>query len=325
MNKNPFICLNCSNNQMTETNNKIVCNNCNTSYPITNTVYDFLYNPTKDVIKEITGMAIENGYEAKDYLNFKVKLVDNAKKLDEKLNNTKNDYNQYYQQTLINFNQAFESIQNRFDFNGAQVLEIGACYDYYFLEPFKKLNAQCFGVNLHFNLTEEKEYQNFPIKVLADMNRLPFQDSFFDVIIISATSHHSNTPEKLISEIARVLRPGGACLMINDPIMGLFKSYGSKMVQSRHDHINENEYTISRYNRLFRANHLVSEHLFSRYHDQKLLEVKIHPDVRFAYLAQIVAKLWKIDFLRNALRKYFLYFAQSIFGFPMNVVLIKKL
>jgi SAM-dependent methyltransferase len=298
-----FKCLKCHSDKLLIQSLAVTCEACHESYPIHSEVFDFLYQPGPDIVKELTGMAVENGFEKDKYLDFKVKLVPASRGISEKLDSTQNDYNQYYQQTIINFNQAFNAIKDRYNFKGANVLEIGSCYDYYFLKPFKEMEANCFGLNLHFNLTSEEAFQNFPIKVLADMNNIPFQDSFFDVVVISATSHHSNTPEKLVSEIHRILKTGGASLIINDPINGLLKGLGSKMSHNRHDHINENEYTLSRYNKAFGDNNFEIHHLFSDYHDQKLLTAKIHPNIRFARLARVVASLWKINFIRNLLKK----------------------
>jgi SAM-dependent methyltransferase len=319
----PFICLKCKGTKLTESFSSITCDICSESYPKREGVYDFLFEPTNDVVKELTGMAIENGFAKEDYLKFKINRL-RPRTLDEKLESTKNDYNQYYQQTLMNFTQAFYVIRSRYDFKKARVLEIGSCFDYYFLKPFLDLGSTCYGLNLYFNIDEQEKFTNFPIKVLGDMNRIPFKNDFFDVVLISATSHHSNTPEVLLKEITRILKPGGASLIINDPIMGKLKVMGSKMIQGRHDHINENEYTLSRYNTMFKSNNLEAHHLFSAYHDQKLLKGGIHRDVRFSTIATIVSALWNVGAVRQFLKRFALPFAQSIFGFPMNVILYKK-
>lgn len=324
MNKYPFKCPACGHADFSEQNSHLKCTGCGTNIPFSHGVFDFLLNPTQDVVNELTGMALENKFEREKYLDFKIKLVENAPKLKNKLDVTKNDYNQYYQQTMINFQQAFNSIVDKYNFKKARVLEIGACYDYYFLQPFHERGAECYGLNIHFTITPEQQFQDFPVKVLADMNSLPFVAESFDVIVISATSHHSNTPEKLVSEIFRVLKPGGSCLMINDPIHGLIKKFGSDLTMNRHDHINENEYSLQRYNTMFRKNGFQINHLFSEYHDLKLLNARIHPQVRFAAVARAVSLTWKVSFIRQLLKKYGLWFAQTIFGFPMNVVLIKR-
>lgn len=322
MQKLGFKCVKCHHAELDILEADVLCPNCNARYPILNGVYDFLGAPSPDVIKEITGMALENGYSKENYMDFRVKTKEVPKTLDQKIEMTKEGHNQYYLQTKLNFDQAKKELGD--DFKGKRVLEIGACYDYYFLSPFKDQGAECFGLNLHYHITEEQEFKDFPVKVIGDMNLIPFVDQFFDVVIISATSHHSNTPEVLVDELYRVLKHGGHCLMINDPIDGLLKNIGSVAEYDRHDHINENEYGLIRYNKMFKKSGFKYKHLFSDYYDQKLLKAKIHPDTRFALIASLVAGLWKISAFRWLIKKYFLSIAQLIFGFPLNVVLYKR-
>lgn len=52
----------------------------------------------------------------------------------------------------------------------SRTLEIGYCYDYYFLNKFKNNQNDCFGFNIHFDLTNEEEYKLWPKKKLGDIN-----------------------------------------------------------------------------------------------------------------------------------------------------------
>ena len=53
--------------------------------------------------------------------------------------------------------------------------------------------------------------------VQGDARSIPFEDNMFDAIIMIAVIHHINPDEhlKVLSEIQRVLRPGGICLITN--------------------------------------------------------------------------------------------------------------
>lgn len=53
-----------------------------------------------------------------------------------------------------------------------------------------------------------KSYPNHEFKV-ADMHKLPFDDSSFDFVYSSLTVHYSSTPLEVYREIQRILRPGG--------------------------------------------------------------------------------------------------------------------
>jgi len=49
----------------------------------------------------------------------------------------------------------------------------------------------------------------------ADMYRLPMADASFDVAVIHQVMHYADRPEALITEVARVLRPDGALLIVD--------------------------------------------------------------------------------------------------------------
>ncbi len=62
--------------------------------------------------------------------------------------------------------------------------------------------------------------------VQADVLALPFEPETFDLAATSRTLHHVARPELLISELARVTRPGGGVLLIDqlaspDPLEGM--------------------------------------------------------------------------------------------------------
>jgi ubiquinone/menaquinone biosynthesis C-methylase UbiE len=49
--------------------------------------------------------------------------------------------------------------------------------------------------------------------LIADGNRLPFADAAFDLVLCNSVMHHIGNPGQLLSEIARVAKPGGAILL----------------------------------------------------------------------------------------------------------------
>jgi ubiquinone/menaquinone biosynthesis C-methylase UbiE len=48
---------------------------------------------------------------------------------------------------------------------------------------------------------------------VADGNQLPFRDRSFDLVVCNSVLHHFAEPGKLLAEIARVAKPGGAILL----------------------------------------------------------------------------------------------------------------
>jgi ubiquinone/menaquinone biosynthesis C-methylase UbiE len=48
---------------------------------------------------------------------------------------------------------------------------------------------------------------------IADANALPFPDATFDLVICNSVLHHMAEPERLLAEIARLVKPRGAILL----------------------------------------------------------------------------------------------------------------
>jgi ubiquinone/menaquinone biosynthesis C-methylase UbiE len=62
--------------------------------------------------------------------------------------------------------------------------------------------------------------------IVADGEHLPFETASFDVAGTLRTLHHTPRPELLVAELARVTRPGGTILVVDqlapaDPLVGL--------------------------------------------------------------------------------------------------------
>lgn len=51
------------------------------------------------------------------------------------------------------------------------------------------------------------------ILLVADGNCLPFADGVFDLVVCNSVLHHLEHPERVLAEMARVLRPAGAFLL----------------------------------------------------------------------------------------------------------------
>lgn len=52
----------------------------------------------------------------------------------------------------------------------------------------------------------------------ADFHDLPFADGYFDLAFIASAVHHTRRPEQVLSELLRVLRPGGLLWLDNEPV-----------------------------------------------------------------------------------------------------------
>ena len=72
-----------------------------------------------------------------------------------------------------------------------------------------------YGIDLSEKMLEvaKEKLGNRANLVLGDSEQLPFSDCFFDVVYFNDSFHHYPTPDKVLSEVCRVLKPGGIFVM----------------------------------------------------------------------------------------------------------------
>jgi SAM-dependent methyltransferase len=264
-------------------------------------------------------MAAEQKWPASDWQRVKRWEVARIPTLEERLNISKNEPGQYYQQTSASFSQAV-GVLSKSNFTIHRALEIGAEADYYFLSWFRDRGAECHAVNVFFQFVNH-DTQEWPERTLADMNCLPFREGVFDLVLLSATSHHSSDLDRTVREVARVLRPGGVALFLNDPIGGWLKRLGGPIShENRSELVHENEYSILKYYAAFRRHRFRVQYLFSDFYDRKLAGEALHPQMRFARLGKVLSGLWRIPAFRDVAKRHLLWAAHLVFGFPLNAI-----
>ena len=122
----------------------------------------------------------------------------------------------------------------------------------------------------HFYHTRDGE-PIWPERTLGDMNRLPYANEIFDIVLFSAALHHS--PDTLtMCEVARILKPDGIALVLSEQIGGWFKS--TTRYNHRNQLIHESYFYRSRYDSAFRAAGFTPKYLFSAFYDRKLRQGK---------------------------------------------------
>ncbi len=85
--------------------------------------------------------------------------------------------------------------------------------------------------------------------VLANSEKLPFADNYFDVVFSRSLIHHLPNPRKGVNEVARVLRPGGRAVFIDplsSPISYLPRKILSKTKYFSCEHKNFREEELTR-------------------------------------------------------------------------------
>ncbi len=92
---------------------------------------------------------------------------------------------------------------------GATVLDMG-CGDGYLLRKLsKKIRS---GTGIDERITPGKDgniiFRKFSIK-----RKIPFRNSTFDVVTMTAFIEHLDNPEKVLRDVNRVLKKGGLCII----------------------------------------------------------------------------------------------------------------
>ncbi|HEX5709203.1 MAG TPA: methyltransferase domain-containing protein [Pyrinomonadaceae bacterium] len=95
---------------------------------------------------------------------------------------------------------------------GASVLDVGCGAG--LLAPLKRKGVSLAGVDLSAECARAARRNGYDATARAELTRLPFADSTFDYVVSLDVLGHINFDEKrdVLSEIRRVLRPGGVTL-----------------------------------------------------------------------------------------------------------------
>jgi SAM-dependent methyltransferase len=70
-----------------------------------------------------------------------------------------------------------------------------------------------FGIDASFEAALHAKRTSGASPVVGDMTLLPFRDDTFDAVTSGETLEHLDDDEAAVAEIARVVRPGGACVV----------------------------------------------------------------------------------------------------------------
>lgn len=97
------------------------------------------------------------------------------------------------------------------DLTGRRVLEVG-CGPGKFLETVLGMGAEAFGVDISFAVDAARE--NFGVRpdvhlIQADVFRLPFVDSAFDLVFSLGVLHHTPDCRRAFEQLPRLAAPGG--------------------------------------------------------------------------------------------------------------------
>jgi ubiquinone/menaquinone biosynthesis C-methylase UbiE len=104
--------------------------------------------------------------------------------------------------------------------NGCRVLDV-ACGNGSFGEWFKsRLGAEMYGIDyspVAVDLCKQKGYAEVKL-VDLDKDPIPFEDNYFDLVILSAVVEHIMSPEEVLEQACRRLKPGGKVIVLTPNI-----------------------------------------------------------------------------------------------------------
>ena len=185
---------------------KITCNDCGAEYSLRNDL-GFLLNQdsSKVDIQEFWGELYKAAYSNHENITDAEEFKKDLDKL-EQLFITKNH--------LAVNEMPIENL------SGKKVLEIGpgaGAHSSLFAYKGAKMTAVDITPDRAVStsrklklLSDEKEHFVFN----ADSESLPFEDNSFDIVYSNGVLHHTNDTEKAISEVYRVLKPGGSAVIM---------------------------------------------------------------------------------------------------------------
>jgi 2-polyprenyl-3-methyl-5-hydroxy-6-metoxy-1,4-benzoquinol methylase len=106
----------------------------------------------------------------------------------------------------------FDQLLAGSDLRGLRLLDAG-CGTGYFSQRAISSGASVTSVDIGVNLLKEARKKGASQTVASDITRLGFADNSFDVVVSSECIEHTPSPETAVSELVRVLRPGGTLVV----------------------------------------------------------------------------------------------------------------
>lgn len=119
-------------------------------------------------------------------------------------------------------------------------LDIG-CNTGELVHAFKLLNIEAYGVDISEKAISyaRGSVQKYLSQVDVDLNPLPFSEKQFDLVIAHQVLQHLQRPSKLISEMYRVLKPGGIAFVMTPTPPLEARWWRTLRVQCDIEHIND--------------------------------------------------------------------------------------
>jgi SAM-dependent methyltransferase len=152
---------------------------------------------------------------------------------------------------------------------------------------------------------------------------LPFADGSLDLVITSATLHHSPDLDATIQGIRRVLKSGGRAIVVNEPVEGAAKRFGFNAGHDRDELIHEDPVTWTRWSNAIVSSGLSADHFMPAWFVDRVARGERLGALRFASLANALRPMLRRPTLADMLRIGGRVPGQRVLGLPLNAVLWK--
>jgi len=304
-------------------NGVLACSKCDISYPVKDGIPDLIREPSKTVQSERAAYA-----ESKRGILNRINGLSPKRRTDELLHIASMEHTgeQFQDTSRINLNGMLKMIHPE---PGQRLLELGAGSGWLTCS-WASLGYRCVATDISADLKLElspllmdREHVYFD-RIVADMTRLPF-GQVFDVVFVSASLHHAEDLYLSISEGARVLRPGGMFVIINEPMHGFIRRSGKHFIdQAAEDNpgINEQSFNYLQWRNAFRKVQLNPEYSFPPYY-RSMLSTTCESENASSF-KKIASCLWRSPLKRIVLSKPGMLISQLILGMNVCVIARKK-
>ena len=244
-------------------NAEIVCGACSASFPVRHGYCDLLHNPSEPVRREQAAQReIERRGPPPDPAAAAASIL--------RLPDGNPDAEEHA--PLVRY--AVSALCPR---GNETVLDLGAGLGWT-TAMFARAGCRCVLVDIYSTVLEAGRCfaGNGPYfdRLLADMSRLPLRPGGFDAVFANAAIHHTPDLDATLREAARVLKPGGWLMFVNEPVVGRWETrrpaeFGADY---RKDGICERAYTTGQWRSAFRQGGLNP--------DFKILDVGFEEKIR---------------------------------------------
>lgn len=158
----------------------------------------------------------------------------------------------------------------------------------------------------------------------GDMTNIPLRTGAVRWVFVSASLHHAECLVKSLAEASRVLEPGGTLVAINEPMHGILRRGGKRLIdKAAHDNpgLHEQSFSYLQWRRALQSAGLRPRFLFPEYY-RAVLERRVPFPPASRRLATIAAALWRLPLRHILLGPAPLTAAQFLLG--LNVCLVAR-